>query len=319
MKKLIAFLLMTAVVTGVFCGTEASATKTATKTTDYSKYSNAKTGYGLSLKKDHTKPGYNHAQGVKDLSDFNAYYCDEKAAKKKKKVVYLTFDCGYENGYTKTILKTLKKNKIKATFFVTEPYIKSNPDIVKKMKKEGHIVGNHTCTHPQLPTRSVAGIRKEVSRCAKTMKKLTGYKMDKYIRPPEGCYSARTLKVLQDMGYATIFWSLAYYDYDPAHQPGKTYVVNRFKTYYHPGLMPLIHAVSKSNTEALPDVISFLKSKGYSFGELTDFALRPGEKAVKNNDKKNNKKNNDERSKNNKKQTANSKPEKKMKPKKLKI
>ena len=280
LKIFVAALLAVTLVISLGAGTSIAKKTDAKKTvkTDYSKYSNTKTGFGLGLNKEHKKPGYSHAPGVKNLKDFYAYYCDEKAAKNGDKVAYLTFDCGYENGYTKTILKTLKKNKVKAIFFVTEPYVKEHPELVKQMKKEGHLVGNHTCTHPQLPTRSVESIRKEVNQCAKTMKKLTGYEMDKYIRPPEGCYSARVLKVLSDMGYATIFWSLAYYDYDPAHQPGKTAVVNKFKTYYHPGLMPLIHIVSKSNAEALPEVISFLKSKKYRFGEVSDFALRPGEK-----------------------------------------
>ena len=175
----------------------------------------------------------------------------------------------------------LRKNKIKAVFFVTESYVKSNPKLVKRMKKDGHLVGNHTCTHPKLPTKSVSQIKKEVKGCAKTMKKLTGYTMDKYIRPPEGCYSQRTLKVLQDMGYSTIFWSLAWHDWDPKNQPGKESVIGKFKTYYHPGMMPLIHVVSKSDTEALPEVIKYMKSKGYSFGEISDFAIRPGEKHKK--------------------------------------
>ncbi|MBR1598449.1 MAG: polysaccharide deacetylase family protein [Lachnospiraceae bacterium] len=291
MKKSICSFLICAVLTlgiidsitpgsGYYGGNDISSVSAKTKT-DYSKYNNTKSGFGLSLNKEHKKPGGTLAKGVKKLSSYNAYYVDEKAAKKKKKVIYLTFDCGYENGYTKTILKTLKKNKIKAIFFVTEPYIKANPKLVKRMKKDGHLVGNHTCTHPQLPTKSVSQIRKEVSQCEKTMKKLTGYSMDKYIRPPEGCYSQRTLKVLQDMGYSTIFWSLAWHDWDPSNQPGKSSVVNQFKTYYHPGMMPLIHVVSKSNTEALPEVISFMKKKGYKFGLISDFALKPGEKAKK--------------------------------------
>ncbi len=267
---------------GVSLGTMGRTGYVSAKTkTDYSKYSNIKCGFGLNLNKMHKKPSGTLASGVKNLSEYNAYYMDEKSAKKKNKKIYLTFDCGYENGNTKNILKILKKNKIKAIFFVTEPYIKSNPKLVKQMKKEGHLVGNHTCTHPQLPTKSVSQIKNEVNNCAKTMKKYTGYAMDKYIRPPEGCYSRRTLKVLQDMGYSTIFWSLAWHDWDPDNQPGKNAVVNTFKTYYHPGMMPLIHVVSRSDTEALPDVIKFMKKKGYTFGEISDFALRPGEKKKK--------------------------------------
>ena len=274
-KKVIASFMAMVMVLSMMTG---SIQASAKGKSNYSKYNNTKCGFGLSLNTSHKKPGYSKARGVSKLSKYNAYYMNESAAKKKKKVIYLTFDCGYENGHTKRILNILKKNKIKAIFFVTEPYIRSNPKLVKRMKKEGHLVGNHTCTHPQLPTRSVTQIKKEVNNCAKTMKKLTGYKMDKYIRPPEGCYSQRTLKVLQDMGYATMFWSLAWHDWDPKHQPGKTAVVKKFKKYYHPGMMPLIHVVSQSDTQALPDVIKFMKKKGYRFGEVTDFALRPGEK-----------------------------------------
>ena len=243
---------------------------------DYSKYSNQKIGFGLSLRKDHKRPGCSVPKGKK-LSDYRAFYCNIKASRKKEKVIYLTFDCGYEGGYTKKILDTLKKNKIKAIFFVTEAYIKQAPKLVKRMKKEGHLVGNHTCTHPQLTSCSVKKIKKELRQCEKTMKKLTGYTMDKYMRPPEGVYSKRVLKVIQDMGYATMFWSLAYYDYDPGHQPGIQAVIKKFKTYYFPGMMPLVHVVSKSNMQALPDVIKFMKQKKYRFGTVDEFVTLPGD------------------------------------------
>ena len=138
---------------------------------------------------DHTTPGGNVPKGVA-LKKYQAYYVGNT----KEKVMYLTFDCGYEGGYTRKILKTLKKENLKAIFFVTKPFIEENPKLVKKMKKEGHLVGNHTCTHPQLSKCNVAKIRKEINDCAKTMKKLTGYNMDAFIRPPEGVYSLRALK-----------------------------------------------------------------------------------------------------------------------------
>lgn len=236
--------------------------------TDYSQYSNQKICFGLGLKEDHTKPSADRPPGVK-LKDYNAYYYDIRA-KKQDPVIYLTFDCGYENGYTKKILKILKQKKIKAIFFVTESYIKSAPKIVKQMKKEGHLVGNHTCSHPQLTSCSVSQIKKEIRQCAKTMKKLTGYEMDPYVRPPEGVYSERVLKILQDMGYASFFWSLAYYDYDTDKQPGKEYVIEKFKKHYFNGMIPLIHAISKSNTEALPEIIDFLSEQGYRFGTVDE-------------------------------------------------
>ncbi len=264
--RLIAFFIMLSLCAPMPMA-QAAASK---KQVDYSQYSNTKISFGLGLHTDHTVPSGARPSGVK-LKDYNAYYYDIRA-KKKDPVVYLTFDCGYENGYTKKILKTLKKKKVKAIFFVTEGYIKSAPGLVKQMKKEGHLVGNHTCLHPQLTSCSVGRIKKEIKQCAKTMKELTGYDMDPYVRPPEGVYSVRVLKILQDMGYATFLWSLAYYDYDESKQPGKEYVINKFKKHYFNGMIPLIHAISKSNTEALPDVIDFLAKKGFRFGTLDEIA-----------------------------------------------
>lgn len=245
-----------------------AAQKTQTTKTDYSKYSNKKISFGLGLRTDHKVPSGDRPSGVK-IKDYNAYYYDIHA-KKNDPVIYLTFDCGYENGYTEKILNTLKKANIKAIFFVTESYIKSAPKIVKRMKREGHLVGNHTCSHTQLTGCSVAKIKKEIRQCEKTMKKLTGYKMDRYVRPPEGVYSERVLKVLQDLGYATFLWSLAYYDYDTSNQPGKDYVIEKFKKHHFNGMIPLIHAISKSNTQALPEVIKYLKKQGYRFGTVDE-------------------------------------------------
>ena len=221
---------------------------------------NTSIGWGVSMHADHTTPGGNVPKGV-SLKKYQAYYVGNT----KEKVMYLTFDCGYEGGYTRKILKTLKKENLKAIFFVTKPFIEENPKLVKKMKKEGHLVGNH-----QLSKCNVAKIRKEINDCAKTMKKLTGYNMDAFIRPPEGVYSLRALKVIKDMGYKTILWSIAYYDYDPQNQPSVDYVVNKFKTYYHKGAIPLLHIVSKADCEALPKIIRLMHSKKYHFKTLNE-------------------------------------------------
>ena len=242
--------------------------------TDYSEYSNKSVNFSLNLRDDHKKPSCAKPKGVK-LKDYDAYYYGTDAYKAKEKVCYLTFDCGYENGYTKKILKTLKENNIKALFFITKQYLEEKPEIVKQMKEEGHLVGNHTCNHPRLCDCSVKKIKKEINGCAKAMKKLTGYDMDYFCRPPEGAYSERVLKVLQDMGYATMFWSLAYYDYEPSDEPGADLVVSKFKKHHFPGLMPLMHVISKSNRDALPRVIKYLKEKGYRFGEVTEFIKTP--------------------------------------------
>lgn len=234
-----------------------------------SDYSTKSYDWGLGQNTEHKIPTPPTPSSWKLSKDHTYYYGKHS---KKDKVAYLTFDCGYENGYTSKILDILKKKKVKAIFFVTEPYIKENVKLVKRMKKEGHMVGNHTSTHPRMAKLSVKKIKKEIRSCEKTMKKLTGYTMDKYIRPPEGNISKRSVKVAESLGYCTILWSLAYYDYDEDNQPGKDYVVKKFKTYYHNGMIPLIHAISKSNTQALPDVIKFLKKKGFRFGTLDEFA-----------------------------------------------
>lgn len=262
MKRLVALLLLAC----VFLSQPEA--KIYAKKKALSSYSTKSYNWGLGLNTQHKKPGGSGPAGWKLKKD-GAYYTGK--CSKKNKVIYLSFDCGYEAGYTKKILDTLKKKKVKAIFFVTEDYIKSRPGLVKRMKREGHLVGNHTCHHPRMAGLSVKRIKQEIRGCEKTMKKLTGYKMDRFLRPPEGNFSIRSVKVAQSLGYATIFWSLAYYDYDTAHQPGKNYVINKFKKYYHNGMIPLIHTCSKSNTQALSEVIRFLKKKGFCFGTLDEF------------------------------------------------
>lgn len=225
--------------------------------------SNSKHGFGLSTNKAHVVPGNGEA---KIFPKRRAFYF----VKTNKKRLYLTFDCGYENGNTKKILDILKKQDVKALFFVTKTYIRDNPGLVKRMKREGHMVGNHTCTHPSMPSCSVKQIQKEIRVCASYMKKKTGYSMDKYLRPPKGEWSSRTLKITKDMGYTSVFWSMAFYDYDVEKQPGKDTIYRQFMEHYHKGAIPLFHVISKSDTEALPDIIRDMKKKGYKFRTLTD-------------------------------------------------
>lgn len=238
---------------------------------DYSDYSNENIHFGLGLNDEHKKPGADQPSGVK-LSDYDTFYCDETAYENNDKVIYFTFDAGYENGNTPAILDTLKEYGIQAIFFVTTPYIKEKPDLVKRMKEEGHLVGNHTTTHPSLPECSVSKIKKEMNTCKDTMKELTGYDIDPYMRPPMGHYSTRVMKVMQDLGYSTMLWSLAIYDYEENDQPGADYVVKMFKKYHFPGMMPLLHVISSSDAEALPEVIETLQEKGYRFGRVDEFA-----------------------------------------------
>lgn len=211
---------------------------------------------------DHTPPiGYN--QGI-DLAKYGAYYKVDT----QEKVIYLTFDEGYENGYTASILDTLKANDVKAAFFVTKPYIDSSPDLCIRMKEEGHVVGNHSVTHRKFSTLSDDEIEQELQGTQDEFEKLTGYEMDHFFRPPSGDFSERVLYDVRKQGYRTFFWSLAYADWDVNNQPGKEYTYNHVMENYHPGGIFLLHAVSQSNAEALDSVIKSLKEKGYRFGSL---------------------------------------------------
>lgn len=200
-----------------------------------------------------------------DLSKYDAYYVNPKCKKKK---IFLTFDCGYENGFTPKILDILKKQKVVAAFFVTKPFIREGRELIRRMKKEGHIVGNHTVHHKSMPTLSDRDNKQEIIDCAEYCKEATGYEMDHFIRPPMGEYNEKTLKLTKSMGYKTIFWSMAYVDFDVNKQPGKQYVVEHFKKYTHNGAIPLMHNVSQSNAEALDEVITNLKKEGYQFESL---------------------------------------------------
>ena len=245
----------------------------------YDGYSTSTIEWGLGVNYNHKSP--DGSVSAKRLAKFDAYYVGNTS--KKKKRIYLSFDCGYENGYTAGILDTLKKNKVKAVFFVTSEFINEAPKLVKRMKREGHLVGNHTVNHPHMSQMSPSGIKKELLNNEKLMKRKTGYTMDKIWRPPYGEASERTMKVAQSMGYITIFWSMAYYDYDPDEQPGSGYVIDYFKNHHHPGAITLTHSVSSSNRWALNTVIKNLKKRGYSFALLSDLKLtKPGKATLKN-------------------------------------
>ena len=234
--------------------------------TDYSSYSSSARGWGIGQKKDHTTPSVSKPSSDFSFQKYDAYYVGDTT----RKVAYLTFDCGYENGNTAGILDVLKKNDIKVIFFVTKHFVKTNPQLVIRMKKEGHLVGNHTANHKNLPACSVDKVKEEVKTLEEVMKQCTGYDVDPYIRPPEGSYSVRTLKILQDMGYKTFFWSMAWADWDPQNQPSVDFVINRFQTYYHNGMIPLIHNTSKADLQALPKIIQNMKSLGFEFERVDD-------------------------------------------------
>ncbi len=231
--------------------------------TDYEGIDNTLYAWWFKRNDNHEASG---CQEDYDITQYDAYYTVPVSEKK----MYITFDCGYENGYTADILDTLKEEGVPAAFFVTQTYIRDNMELTKRMKEEGHLVCNHTVTHPSMPSKSVQDQQNELLTCETYMKEATGYDMDLFFRPPKGEYSKRTLQMAKDLGYTTIFWSMAYLDYDVNNQPTMGHVIEHFQKYYHPGAIPLLHNVSKANHDALKTVIQNLKKEGYTFGSLYD-------------------------------------------------
>ena len=204
-----------------------------------------------------------------DMKEYQGFYLNENV-ENVDKVIYMTIDCGYGSSHTPLILDILKKHNMKVTFFVTKFFIDANPQYVKRMVEEGHLVGNHSVSHADLTSLSDEEVYNEIIGCEEAFFNVTGKQMDLYFRPPEGAYSKRTMQMTEDLGYKTIFWSLAYGDYDKKNQPGKEYVVEHFKAYHHNGAIPLMHNDSISNLEAMDAVVTLLEEQGYRFGTLNE-------------------------------------------------
>ncbi len=189
----------------------------------------------------------------------------------KKKVLYLTFDCGYENGNTENIMVALKKHNAPATFFVVGNFLETSPDLVKKMVKEGYTVGNHTYHHPDMSSISdKASFQKELEGVSKLYKEITGKEMTKYYRPPQGKYSTENLKMAKELGYQTYFWSLAYVDWNVDAQPTKEEAFNKLLPRVHPGAIVLLHNTSKTNGEILDELLTKWEEMGYTFKPLSE-------------------------------------------------
>jgi peptidoglycan-N-acetylmuramic acid deacetylase len=188
-----------------------------------------------------------------------------------KKYLYLTFDNGYENGYTEKILDILKKEKVPATFFVTGHYLNTASELVLRMAKEGHIVGNHSWHHPDLTQVSDQRLKEELEKVRAETEVLTGKKNMAYLRPPRGVFSERTMALARDAGYTHVFWSLAFVDWYTDQQKGAQYAYDNIMRQVHPGSIMLLHTVSKDNADALEQVLQDLKKQGYEFRSLDDF------------------------------------------------
>jgi peptidoglycan-N-acetylmuramic acid deacetylase len=221
------------------------------------KLDNKKFSWWIRLNKEHKPPTTN--EDIEKLIDkYDGIYLGDTS----QKVIYLTFDEGYENGYTPQILDTLKENDVKTIFFVTSSYVKNNPELVKRMLDEGHQVGNHTINHPSLPDLGYEKLENELLGLEKEFYEQfqVGFK---YMRPPAGEYSERVLAAAQQLGYKTVFWSFAYDDWYADKIRGADYAYNKVMENLHNGAVLLLHAVSKDNADALDRIIKDIRAEGY--------------------------------------------------------
>ena len=223
--------------------------------------------WGLSFQTDGEPPIANAS--MEELAKFNAYYAQNTT----EKVLYLTFDAGFENGNTPIILDALKKHSAPATFFVVGTYIESNPDLIKRMEKEGHIVGNHTYHHPDMTKlSSLSAFEKELKDVENAYTNVTGKEMTKFYRPPQGKYNENNLQMAKELGYHTFFWSLAYVDWQENNQPTKEEAFDKLLTRVHPGAIVLLHSTSKTNGEILDELLTKWEEMGYHFASLSELA-----------------------------------------------
>ncbi|HSQ88849.1 MAG TPA: delta-lactam-biosynthetic de-N-acetylase [Romboutsia sp.] len=213
---------------------------------------------------------------VNFFKKYSSYYVGNH----NEKVIYLSFDAGYENGTTESILNTLKKHNAKAQFFVVESYIRNNPNLIKRMVKEGHLVCNHSKNHPSMAQiTDFNKFKSELISVEDSYKEVTGKDMPKYFRPPMGKFSEQSLKYTQDLGYSSIFWSFAYVDWYNDKQPTHEYAKEKIYSRTHPGAIVLLHPNSRTNTEILDEVLTHWEQEGYKLKTL-DYL-------VKNNNTKN--------------------------------
>ena len=221
--------------------------------------------WGLSFRQEGAPPIGN--AGKDQLRQYQAAYIGNVG----EKVLYLTFDAGYENGCTAKILDTLKEKQVPAAFFLVGNYIRQSPDLVRRMVAEGHTVGNHTMHHYDMSRLSdKAAFSKELTDLEALYKETVGQELPKFYRPPQGIYSEENLKMAQELGYQTVFWSLAYVDWNNDAQPTKETAFSKLLPRTHNGAVVLLHSTSKTNAEILGELIDKWKAMGYRFGTLDE-------------------------------------------------
>lgn len=221
--------------------------------------------WGLSFQEEGQCPQGNAS--IKELAEYNAYYAQDT----EEKVLYLTFDAGYENGNTETILNALKKHNVSATFFVVGTYIESEPELIQRMIDEGHTVGNHTWHHPNMSgIETMDEFKKELTDVEDAFRQTTGQEMTKYYRPPQGIYSESNLEMAKELGYQTFFWSLAYVDWYADDQPTREEAFDKLLGRIHPGAIVLLHSTSSTNAEILDELLTKWEEMGYQVRPLSE-------------------------------------------------
>lgn len=228
---------------------------------------NSLVGWGLGRERDSLNRPVDAVNAQKKYGEKSALFIDPSGSK----TVYLTFDEGYENGYTASILDTLKETGVKAAFFVTYDYCKNSPELVERMIREGHIVGNHSYSHPSFPKCTDEEVKEEITLLHEYVKDNFNYEMTLF-RFPMGEFSEKTLSEVQKSGYTSVFWSFAYKDWNADAQPSSMEAYNTVTNALHSGGIYLLHAVSKANAESLGDIISYWKQNGYTVGDLEQLA-----------------------------------------------
>ena len=224
--------------------------------------------WGLSFPEEGKLPQTNTT--IEELKKYDAYFAEDTEEKK----IYLTFDAGYENGCTPQILDALKKHHVPAAFFVVGTYIEKEPDLIKRMYDEGHIVANHTYHHPDMSQiSSVNDFLAELNQTEELYFEVTGQPMLKFYRPPQGIYNENNLIMAKDLGYHTFFWSVAYVDWMQDQQPTHQEAFDKLLKRIHPGAIVLLHTTSKTNAEILDELLSKWKEMGYTFHSLEELTV----------------------------------------------
>jgi len=224
--------------------------------------------WGLSYKQEGQPPV--GPASTTQLEKYSAAYLGNT----QEKVLYLTFDAGYENGCTERILDTLKKHNVPAAFFLVGNYLERNGDLVRRMVQEGHIVGNHTMHHPDMSKLSEkVAFEKELRDLEALFRSITGKELPKYYRPPQGIYSEENLKMARELGYHTVFWSLAYVDWNNDSQPTREQALSKLLPRVHNGAVILLHSTSETNARILDELLTLWKEQGYTFATIDDLFL----------------------------------------------